>query len=79
MIQSDKSIFIIILLILYLQHYFKGEVEVGFLICVHHSEINDGVSLALPQMTNLKISYYALRVFWKWIYIDVVWMSFTLA
>ena len=45
----------LLLLFLSFQYIFKWEGDVGFCICVCHSDIKDGVSLALPQMTYLEI------------------------
>ena len=53
LIQAGGEVFFLILFLLCLQHIFKLAGDVGFHICVHRSDINNGVILALPQMTDL--------------------------
>ena len=50
---TGQRVSYIFVLILDLFHIFKGTGDIGFYICVHHYEINDGVCLALLQMAAL--------------------------
>ena len=60
--QIGKEVFLLILLILCLQHISEGAVYTIFFICVHNYDINYGVSLELPQMADLKIPSEALHM-----------------
>ena len=55
LVQKGKEALIIIVIFLCLQHIVEGAGDIRFCICVRHSDTNDGVSLALPQMEDLKI------------------------
>ena len=43
-----------------------------FFICVHYSDINYDVSLALPQILNMQVVHFTLHVFWRWINCSIV-------
>ena len=51
--QAGDELFVFVLLLLCLHQIFKWAGEVGFCLCVHHSNINIGVSLALSQIMYL--------------------------
>ena len=43
-----------------------------FFICVHYSDINYDVSLALPHILNMQVVHFTLHIFWRWINCIVV-------
>ena len=62
LVHIGQEVFPIFPLLLYLRHVVKGMGSIGIFICDFHSDINDGVYLALPQMTDLKIPPEAFSV-----------------
>ena len=73
-IEMEGGIFLLFLFLSF-QHIFKWEGDVGFCICVCHSDIKDGVSLALPQMTYLEILAEAWYLLWCGVDSDFIWLS----
>ena len=62
-------------LFLSFQHIFKWEGDVGFCICVYHSDIKYGDSLALSQMTYLEILVEGCYLLWCGFDGEFIWIS----
>ena len=52
---TREEVFILIFIILCFKHIAKWEVYVWFVICFHHSDIYNDVSLKLPQMVDMEV------------------------
>ena len=54
-IQIEEEVFLLLLLLLSFKHIYEWTGDVGFIICVCHYDINDGVSLMFSQMEDLEV------------------------